>query len=452
MPEFIIISDKSIYLMAKGGSDQIKKESKKTKGQIEEIPPQREQKKKDTKSKDISKHVVATAIEEVHIPVQQTSKPKNIKDNKETKEEIKSKLIKSEVKKNESKTTQKQASLKKEVEVDSDIEESVDEETLLQKFEISLNLVKKNVKVNDTQIKQAVACLKTILNKMIESESNIFQRKENESVYVNFSFSGLPASFSVRPVILPVKIESTTKRKVCLIIKDPAQIWIGLNINFEDHPELDVMVIPLSELKLEYAMFEQKRNLLKQFDTFICDTTIYMHLKKTLGREFYDSKKYPINVKINSQIDPKKIKADIIDAASNYLFYMSKGPNYSVKAAFAVEKDTEIVKKVQAAIVHTLSHILKWDVELESLKSISLKLTNSIELPIFNNLTKEEIQIAKEVLKEGITPRTTKDITDRTKIDPTLKSKLLNKESNNHVKSDKPKKENKSKVTDKKNK
>jgi ribosome biogenesis protein UTP30 len=223
--------------------------------------------------------------------------------------------------------------------------------------------------------------------------------------------------------VIPVKIDSTIRRKVCLIIKDPSQIWIDLNINFDDHPELDVMVIPFSQLKLEYAMYEQKRNLLKQFDAFICDTTIYMHLKKVLGREFYDAKKYPINVKINSQIEPSKIKNEILEASSNYLFYMSKGPNYSVKAGFAVEKEAELVKKIQTAVTYTVAHILKWDVELDNLKTISLKLSNSIELPIFNSLTKEEIVIAKQVAKEGITPRTTKDKTDRTKIDLTQRNK-----------------------------
>lgn len=435
--------------MAKANTDKSKKDASKANSKVEEILPQREQKKVESK-KDLAKKVVAQAVDEVKKrkevpattivkPIVEEKKPKESKELKERKNSKELKVTKEEkaisqvsVEEKQTKDSKKKATGaekkpskdKIETQVIEDRDDLVDEATLQEKFNKSLNQAKQSLKISDSQIKQAVGCLKTILNKRDDSDSNVFKRKEDESIFINFNFAHLPVDFSIRPVVIPVKIESSIKRKVCLIIKDPAQIWLDLNINFEDHPELDVMVIPFSQLKLEYAMYEQKRNLLKQFDAFVCDTTIYMHLKKVLGREFYDSKKYPINVKINSQVDPKKIKNDIIDASSNYLFYMSKGPNYSVKAGFAVEKETELVKKIQTAITHTAAHILKWDVDLDNLKTISVKLSNSIELPIYNSLTKEEILIAKQVVAEGITPRTAKDKTDRTKIDLTQRNKL----------------------------
>jgi len=72
---------------------------------------------------------------------------------------------------------------------------------------------------------------------------------------------------------------------------------------------------------------------------------------------------------------------------------MTHGPNYSLKVARAVSSEAEILQNYHDAITHLVPHILKWNVDLEDLRTISIKGTNTIELPIYNHLTKEEIEL-----------------------------------------------------------
>ena len=279
-------------------------------------------------------------------------------------------------------------------------------EDIKEVFQTKLKEVNSKLTLNETQITKAIKGLKKLLDIQFENELNIFKRKDEEYLQINFTFGNLPMEYSLRPNVLPVKINNKAKRKVCLIIRDPVESWEKLNINFEDNKDLIVNIIPFSELKLEYERFEQKRNLLKQFDVFVCDNHIYHSLKKILGRDFYDDKKYPIGVTINyNGKDDKEIKqnaenakTDIIKAATHYLFYMSNGPNYTVRAGFVEEEEKKLVSNVVNISKHTLAHILKWGVDFEHLKSVTLKFNNSIELPIFNQLSELEVKAGLEIL------------------------------------------------------
>jgi len=73
------------------------------------------------------------------------------------------------------------------------------------------------------------------------------------------------------------------------------------------------------------------------------------------------------------------------------IFYMNSGPNYTVKFARCVMSGGDIVKNAIATAKGVIPHILKWGIDFNELKSISIKSTDSVELPIFNQLSDEEI-------------------------------------------------------------
>jgi len=116
-------------------------------------------------------------------------------------------------------------------------------------------------------------------------------------------------------------------------------------------------------------------------------------LKKLLGKPFYDHKKYPVALKLD-YTNVEEIKNEIIShVEKSTTFNMTHGPNYSLKVARAVSSEAEILQNYSDAITHLVPHILKWNVNLEDLRTISIKGTNTLELPIYNHLTKEEIQL-----------------------------------------------------------
>lgn len=304
--------------------------------------------------------------------------------------------------------------------------ENTDMKTL---FKNALSEVEENKKklIDEKQITSAVDNLKAICENNFANNLDIFARKEETMLQVNFLLSNLPERYSLRPVSLPVKLNIPTTKKVCLIIKDNyKQYWEEMALNFEDNKNFELNVITYTNLKQQYEQFEKKRNLVKQFDLFLCDKSLYMILKKVLGRAFYKSKKYPLAITLTKP-RPELIKdkpnnyesededeedtgkyfvskdivtKSIIDCVTKVHFSMSNGPNYTVKAGYLEDKTETIVEKLKNVISYTLAHILKWGVKFEHVKTVSLKITNSVELPIFNQLTTEEINAFYSKLEE----------------------------------------------------
>ena len=306
--------------------------------------------------------------------------------------------------------------------------ENTDMKTLFKNAQLEVEKNKKSL-IDEKQITSAVENLKTILENNFSNNLDIFARKEETMLQVNFLLSNLPERYSIRPVSLPVKLNIPTVKKVCLIIKDNyKQFWEEMKLNFEDQKNFELNVITFTNLKQEYEQFDKKRNLVKRFDMFLCDKSLYMILKKVLGRAFYKSKKYPLAITLtkprpelikdkannyeseseNEEENTEKyfvskdiVSKLIIDSVTNVHFTMSNGPNYTVKAGYLSEDKTEtIVKNLKNVISYTLAHILKWGVRFEHLKTVSLKITNSVELPIFNQLSTEEINAFYSKLDE----------------------------------------------------
>lgn len=355
------------------------------------------------KDKHTNKKEKNTKIAEPEEVATQRTKANKDKKEKNTKVVVDSDIANTKPNKKEKQAKDKKNKPRKEsnasnVSNDNDTENHENHESMSSIFENQLNIVNSSLKLDDNLIRKAINAMKILLDKRFEDELNILLRKDEEYLYLNFTLGNLPERYSLRPVAIPVLVNSKAKRRVCLIVKDPAQNWIDRNIDFSDAEDVDVNVIPFSELKAEYDHYDEKRNLLKLFDVFLCDNHIYFSLKKILGKNFYEDKKFPIGITIGNNNDA--IKEEILKNSRNHLFYMSNGPNYTVKTGHVCDDTEELLKKVKTASAHTLAHILKWGVDFDQLKSISLKFTNSIELPIFNQLTPEEIKAGVEVLKE----------------------------------------------------
>jgi len=207
---------------------------------------------------------------------------------------------------------------------------------------------------------------------------------------MNFVLGKLPLKYSLRPVNIPLEKTMHTldqNTRICLFVKDPKSAIKELGIDFP----MKVKIIDVQTLKLKYSRFQDRRNLLKQYDLFLCDYKIYFVLKKLLGKPFYVSRKYPVPIKLDYE-DKEQIKNEVVNQVDKSgVFYMTNGPNYAFKVAkFNMDKD-DILKNVMKSVNYVVAHILKWGVNFEDLKSITLKGANTLELPIFNQLTKEEI-------------------------------------------------------------
>ena len=267
-------------------------------------------------------------------------------------------------------------------------------ENLNKKYTELQEIIKTNLipKLNKNLIKETINQLSKYIIKKNKEQLNILSNEQDEFLYMNIALDKLPIKYSIRPV----SVNLTNKiygeeysTNVCLFVKDPKQDFKDLNLEFP----FNLKVIDISKLKLKYERFEQRRNLIKQYDIFLCDGRVYFILRKLLGKPFYSQKKYPlpINLDYNNKNDIKNNIINIIQNSS--IFYLSHGPNYNIKFARVVMNEKEKIENLNDAIINMIPDVLKFGVDLNELKLISIKGNNTIEIPIYNHIKESDLKI-----------------------------------------------------------
>ena len=227
-----------------------------------------------------------------------------------------------------------------------------------------LQEVEDKLKIKKNQVVQAVTVLKKLVDDKFKKNFDLLARKEDEFIHLNFVFNKLPIRYSIRPTPIELPYDIYGKKyntRVCIIVKDPRSDLKDLKIEFP----FATKIFDLEKLRLKYSRFNERRNLLKDFDLFLCDSRVYMILKRFLGKPFFANKKYPIPVQLDYS-KPDEIKNDITNVVNKRVaFYMTHGPNYSIKAARVVMDTEEAVNNIINVAARTISHILKWGVDFQ---------------------------------------------------------------------------------------
>jgi hypothetical protein len=223
--------------------------------------------------------------------------------------------------------------------------------------------IKSKLIIDKEQVSKAVKCIKQLVHSRHQDTLNLLSSEKEELIYLNFVLGKLPTKYSPRPVSIatpnPLYGEKYNTR-VCIFVKDPRSDFKDLKLEFP----FKVKVIDIKKLKVNYERFEQRRNLLKEFEVFLCDYKIYFLLRRFLGKPFYSSRKYPVPMEID-YTNPEKVKSDIINRVEKTTtFYMTKGPNYSLKVARAIDNEKNIVENIVSTAFNVLPHILKWGLDL----------------------------------------------------------------------------------------
>jgi len=111
-------------------------------------------------------------------------------------------------------------------------------------------------------------------------------------------------------------------------------------------------------------------------------------LPECLGKEFYSKKKYPCPLKLHGYSDPKDLSKTLNAASKATYFMQGNGPNYSLKVGRTNQDAKEIAENIENALPFALGYICnKDDIKFSKVQSISVKVGESPELPIFNQLT-----------------------------------------------------------------
>ncbi|XP_066522775.1 ribosomal L1 domain-containing protein 1 [Hoplias malabaricus] len=158
-------------------------------------------------------------------------------------------------------------------------------------------------------------------------------------------------------------------------------------------------VIPFNVLKTEYKPFEAKRRLLGNFDVFLADARIRRRLPSHIGKHFYERKKAPLSVDLESKRLARDMERLIQGTTLNVT---KKGPCCMVRVAHTGMTTDEIIENIVTAINTTSS---KLHMKEKSIKVIHLKSHTSVALPIYtsdmSHLTLLEEEMKKARLAKG---------------------------------------------------
>ncbi|KAJ0474225.1 putative ribosomal protein L1 [Helianthus annuus] len=132
---------------------------------------------------------------------------------------------------------------------------------------------------------------------------------QDDFIYLNLTLKKIPQKGSINgpranpnKIPLPHPIVSTNFSEICLIIDDRPTSKLTSAIAKKKIKEEGISVtkvLKLSKLRTDYKPFEAKRKLCDSYDMFFADKRVVTLLPKLLGKWFFKKKKLPLGVDLS---------------------------------------------------------------------------------------------------------------------------------------------------------
>ncbi|KAL7458217.1 hypothetical protein ACHAWC_009780 [Mediolabrus comicus] len=244
-----------------------------------------------------------------------------------------------------------------------------------------------------------------------ESSSDDQQLLGNElDVQVQFSLARIPGKASAKPIRVEIPHPlvnvgssdgdiSLQDTQVCIIVKEESKPWVQEMIErFPKELGCIKKVLGLQSLRTKHKSFSQRRELLARFDIFFADDRILPMLTKALGGKFFEKKRQPIPIALTrKEALPFAVQKNL---KSTFMF-LSAGTCVTVKAGNTGMSETKLLENIQSIAQVVPEKVpKKWS----NIRSVSIKTSNSVALPIYNKTPQEleEImRLAKEESKQA---------------------------------------------------
>ena len=256
-------------------------------------------------------------------------------------------------------------------------------------------------------------------------------------VQVQFSLARIPGKASAKPIRVEIphplvsiggddEDGALQDAQVCIIVKEESKPWVQEMIErFPTELGCIKKVLGLQSLRTKHKSFAQRRELLARFDLFFADDRILPMLTKALGGKFFEKKKQPIPIALTrKEALPFAIQKNL---KSTFMF-LSAGTCVTVKAGNTGMDSTKLLENIQSIATVVPSKVpKKW----ANIRSVSIKTSNSVALPIYNKTPQEleEImRLAKEEPEQAVVEEKIEKPAKKTKVSTPL-AKALKKQS-----------------------
>jgi ribosome biogenesis protein UTP30 len=256
-------------------------------------------------------------------------------------------------------------------------------------------------------------------------------------VQVQFSLARIPGKASAKPIRVEIPHPlvsvgdgaddtSLQDAQVCIIVKEESKPWVQEMVErFPNELGCVKKVLGLQSLRTKHKSFAQRRELLARFDVFFADDRILPMLTKALGGKFFEKKKQPIPIALTrKEALPFAVQKNL---KSTFMF-LSAGTCVTVKAGNTGMDATKLLENIQSIAKIVPGKVpKKW----ANIRSVSIKTSASVALPIYNKTPQEleEImRLAKEEPEQAAEEKSEKVI-KKAKTASTPLAKALKKQS-----------------------
>ncbi|KAK2876546.1 hypothetical protein Q8A67_020642 [Cirrhinus molitorella] len=233
-----------------------------------------------------------------------------------------------------------------------------------------------------SQVKKAVQALQAYLKS--SSTSQKLFKNDGQPISLLITLWKIPRKPQTIRIPLPHGLR-TESGDVCLFTRDEPRMTSEQTVKFYKNlltvqgVKSDIEVIPFNMLKTEYKPYEAKRKLLGNFDLFLSDARIRRRLPSHIGKHFYERKKAPLSVNLQS----KHLGRDMERLIMGTNFTVStKGSCCMVRVAHSGMTADEMVENVMTTF-STIS--AKLAMTGKNIKIIHLKSQTSVALPIYSS-------------------------------------------------------------------
>ncbi|XP_040885557.1 ribosomal L1 domain-containing protein 1 isoform X2 [Toxotes jaculatrix] len=238
------------------------------------------------------------------------------------------------------------------------------------------------VVLDRTQVKKAVQALQAFLKTKSTRDSLLLD--DTQQICLLFTLWKIPKEAQTIRIPLPHGQRPDTD-EVCLFTRDEPNMTSEQTQRFykrllEEKGVKNISeIIPYKVLKTEYKPYEAKRRLLGNFDFFLSDDRVRRLLPSHLGKHFYQRKKEPLSVNLQSKHLARDIQR-VVQGTS--LKVTNKGCCCMARVAHSNMTADEVTDNIEAAVQTVVAKLrMKGPV----MKLIHLKSQTSVALPIYTS-------------------------------------------------------------------
>ncbi|CAN9508965.1 unnamed protein product [Ophioblennius macclurei] len=232
------------------------------------------------------------------------------------------------------------------------------------------------------QVKKAVQALQAFLKTKAGEDNPLLDDGQNVSLL--FTLWKIPKHAQTIRIPLPHGQRSETE-EVCLFTRDEPNMTSEQTQRFykrlmeERGVKYISEIIPYKVLKTEYKPYEAKRRLLGNFDMFLSDDRIRRLLPSHLGKHFYERKREPLCVNLQS----KNLARDIHRVVQGTSMKVNnKGCCCMARIGHSGMTADEMTENIEATVKTVIA---KLRTKGPVIKLIHVKSQTSVALPIYTS-------------------------------------------------------------------